>query len=102
MKKFMVVTSGVFFGMLVGCATPMKANSISEVDEIKNIDKCNSLGVVTGADAIMVGLLASKGSANAKAKAMNQAVDLGATHIIWSQRGTSITNEWYGKTYKCN
>ena len=83
-----------------GCAT-MKPNSIAEVEEITDTNNCKSLGTVTGSNAMLVGLLASPGSKSAKAEAMNKAVDLGATHIVWSQQGTSITNEWYGKAYKC-
>lgn len=32
---------------------------------------------------------------------MNQAVGFRATDVVWSQQGTSMTNEWVGKAYVC-
>ena len=85
--------------LLANCTT-LKPNNIREVAD-NNVRGCKLLGAVNGSDAIFVGLSASVGSKNAKATALNQAVDLGATDVVWSQMGTSMTNEWVGKAYKC-
>lgn len=85
--------------VLAGCTT-VAPNSIREVNE-QNVKGCRFLGTVNGSDAIFVGLSSSIGSKNAKAKAMNAAVDLKASDIVWGQQGTSATNEWVGKAYAC-
>lgn len=85
--------------MLTACTT-MQSNNIREVND-SNVKQCRPLGDVHGSDAVFVGLSASVGSRNAKARAMNEAVRLQASDVVWSQRGTSITNEWVGKAYAC-
>lgn len=82
-----------------GCTT-MQPNSIREPAAV-SAKGCKMLGDVHGADSVFIGLSASIGSKNAKAKAMNQAADLKATDVVWSQKGTSMTNEWIGKAYAC-
>jgi hypothetical protein len=67
----------------------------------KEAKSCKLLGAINGSDAIFVGLSASIGSKNAKAKAMNSAAALNASHVTWSAMGTSMTNEWVGKAYHC-
>ena len=85
--------------LLAGCTT-VSSNNIREVSE-QNVKSCRFLGAVNGADAIFVGLSSSIGSKNARAKAINAAVALNATDVVWSQQGTSMTNEWIGKAYAC-
>lgn len=84
----------------LSACTTMKTNNIREVNA-KDVKGCKLLGDANGADATFVGLSASIGSKNAKAKAMNAAVQLGATDVVWTQSGTSMTNEWLGKAYRC-
>lgn len=84
---------------LVNCAS-VKPNSVKEVADTE-VRGCKTLGPVNGSDAIFVGLSAAVGSKNAKARAMNQAIDMNATHVVWSQMGTSMTSEWVGKAYQC-
>lgn len=85
--------------LLTACTT-VQPNNIREVNEA-DVKGCRLAGPVQGSDAIFVGLSASVGSKNAKAKAMNAAVRLQATDVVWSQQGTSMTNEWVGKAYVC-
>ena len=85
--------------VLAGCTT-VTPNTIREVNE-QNVMSCRFLGNVNGSDAIFVGLSSSIGSKNAKAKAMNEAVRLAASDVVWGQQGTSATNEWVGKAYAC-
>ena len=66
-----------------------------------SVKSCRFLGDVAGSDAIFIGLSAGYGSKRAKAKAMTQATEFGADTVVWSQRGTSLTNEWIGKGYAC-
>jgi hypothetical protein len=91
--------AGVLASM-VGCATATP-NSVREVTE-NEVNACKLLGNVSGSDAVFVGLSASVGSKNAKARAMNQAVSMGATDVVWSAMGTNMTSEWIGKAYLCN
>lgn len=62
---------------------------------------CRELGAIAGSDAMFIGLMAKKGSQRAKAKALKQAGDLGANTVVWSQQGTSMTNEWTGNAFAC-
>lgn len=95
-------TPFALLSMLVMTAcTTVPTHSIKEVNDPKQVKGCKLLGDINGSDAIFVGLSASVGSKNAYAKAMNQAVQLAATDVMWSQKGTSMTNEWIGKAYSC-
>lgn len=85
--------------LATGCTT-MTENNIREV-QAEQVKGCKKLGPVNGNDATFVGLSASIGSKNAKAKAMNAAVALNASHVVWTQMGTSMTNEWVGTAYRC-
>jgi len=90
------------FSLLAGlaaCAT-VEPNHIREVNE-DAVRGCKLAGPIQGSDAVFVGLSASIGSKNARARAMNQAVQLKATDVVWSQQGTSMTSEWVGKAYVC-
>ncbi|WP_143131425.1 hypothetical protein [Noviherbaspirillum humi] len=95
--NFSVLSVALF--AIVGCTT-MQPNSVRE-SLSSDVSRCKLLGNVNGADAVFVGLSSSIGSRNAKAKAMNQAADLKATDVVWSQQGTSMTNEWIGRAYAC-
>lgn len=85
--------------ILAACTT-VTPNNIREVNE-PDVRQCKLAGPVYGSDAVFVGLSAGIGSKNAKAKAMNEAVRLKATDVVWSQQGTSMTSEWIGKAYAC-
>ena len=97
--KLTVIIAIACIASASGCTT-MTANNIREVTE-HDARGCHELGQIAGSDSIFVGLSAAIGTKNAKAKAMNAAVDLGATDVVWSQKGTSMTNEWIGKAYIC-
>lgn len=62
---------------------------------------CTELGPVAGSNAMFVGLMAKRGSRKAREAAEKQATDLGGDAVLWSQRGTSLTNEWIGVAYAC-
>jgi hypothetical protein len=84
---------------LTACTT-LTPNSIREVND-SDVKQCKLAGPVSGSDSVFVGLSAGIGTKNAKAKAMNEAVRLKATDVVWSQQGTSMTSEWVGKAYVC-
>lgn len=85
---------------LLAACTTVSPNSIRDVNE-NDVRRCTLAGTVTGADTVFVGLSAGIGTKNAHAKAMNEAIRLKATDVVWSQRGTSMTSEWIGKAYVC-
>lgn len=101
MPKFIKISVLFILLSAIAACTTVATNSIKESSDNQAMRKCKSLGDVNGSDAIFVGLSASVGSKNAYAKAMNQAVQMGATDLVWSQKGTSMTNEWIGKAYLC-
>jgi starvation-inducible outer membrane lipoprotein len=98
-KLILTLTCFSTLTVLAACAT-VQPNNIREVNDTV-VKGCRLAGPVHGSDAIFVGLSASVGSKNAKARAMNEAVRLQATDVVWSQQGTSMTNEWVGKAYVC-
>ena len=93
---FVVIITGI---NITACTT-MPTSSIRESVDA-SVKSCKMLGNVNGSDAVFVGLSAAIGSKNAKAKAMNQAIGLRATDIVWTAQGTSMTSEWVGKAYAC-
>lgn len=100
MNKFWPLSFVLAFAAALPACTTMTPNKIQEVS-VDQVRGCKKLSPVNGSDAIFVGLSASIGSKNAKAQAMNSAVEQGATHVVWTQMGTSMTNEWVGTAYKC-
>jgi len=98
-KSIRILAATCGLAILAACTT-VTPNSIREVNDT-DVKQCKSLGTISGSDAVFVGLSASVGSKNAKARAMNQAVNLKATDVVWSQQGTSMTSEWVGKAYAC-
>lgn len=76
------------------------ASSILEVNDV-DLRRCTFLGNISGSNSVFVGLSASVGRKMAKRTAFRTAEALGATHVVWSQTGTSLTNEWVGKAYRC-
>lgn len=85
---------------VLGACTTLTPNSLREVND-GDVKHCKLAGPVYGSDSVFVGLSAGIGTKNAKAKAMNEAVRLKATDVVWSQQGTSMTSEWIGKAYVC-
>lgn len=85
---------------VLSACTTLTPNNIREVND-NDVKSCKLAGPVYGSDSVFVGLSAGIGTKNAKAKAMNEAVRLKATDVVWSQQGTSMTSEWIGKAYVC-
>lgn len=84
---------------LAGCATPVETSIIDA--RASDVAGCEELGSVSGSNAVFVGLSASVGRTHAQNAALNQAAHLRATHVVWRERGTSLTNEWVGTAYAC-
>ncbi len=84
---------------VAGCATPVETNIVDA--RASDVEGCEDLGTVSGSNAIFVGLSASVGRTHAQNDALNQAAHLRATHVVWRERGTSLTNEWVGTAYAC-
>ncbi len=86
--------------ILAGCATPVET-SIQETTEA-NVAGCEELGPIAGSNSVFVGLSASVGRTYAQNAALNDAAHMGATHVVWRDMGTSLTNEWAGTAYRCD
>jgi hypothetical protein len=84
---------------LTGCATPVETSIVSTTAD--RVEQCQELGAVAGSNALFVGLSASIGRTRAQNDALAQASTMGATHVVWREMGTSLTNEWVGTAYQC-
>ena len=65
------------------------------------VARCQPLGRVAASNSVFVGLSAALGKKNARSSALKKAAALGATHVLWSALGTSMTSEWVGDAYRC-
>ena len=107
MRKVATWMSGTMLVLAMASWTDgVRAESEGDAASVRDaqageVTKCRQVGDVAGSDAIFVGLSAKKGSRRAKEKAVKQAAGLGADAVVWSQQGTSMTNEWIGKAYAC-
>lgn len=86
-------------GALSGCATPVETSIIETTAQ--SVNGCEELGSVSGSNSVFVGLSAQIGRTHAKNAALNQAAHMRATHVVWSEMGSSLTNEWRGTAYRC-
>lgn len=86
-------------GVLSGCATPVETSIIETTAQ--SVTGCEELGPVSGSNSVFVGLSAQIGRTHAKNAALNQAAHMRATHVVWSEMGSSLTNEWQGVAYRC-
>jgi hypothetical protein len=85
--------------------TPGRIKEEASEDAVRS---CRTLGAVSGSvraegffSSVMGGLVPSKGREIARMEALKQAAALGATHVVWSQTGSSIMYEYVGKAFKC-
>lgn len=85
--------------LLAGCATPIETSIVATTAD--RVEHCQELGSVAGSNALFVGLSASIGRTRAQNDALAQASTMGATHVVWREMGTSLTNEWVGTAYQC-
>lgn len=87
---------------LTGCATHLSApaQKIQAADE-KMVENCQFLGMVNGTSAFG-NLTAKTGMQNASNEALERAVGLGATHIVWVNITGAYSCSAVGRAYQCN
>lgn len=88
---------------LTGCVSKptAEATKIIEADE-KMVSQCKFLGNVDGSSTFG-GILADDLHQSAKSEALEKAVQLNATHIVWTsvQKGFDSGASLLGKAYSC-
>jgi len=100
MKKLLVSLSILIFS---GCATSLtdQAQRILQVtdNEVKN---CKMLGEVHGASSYGGLMMQEAGKQYAKNEALNQASNMQATHVVWTNaEGGFMGGKALGRAYKC-
>jgi hypothetical protein len=87
--------------ILSGCATTSSSHAMKIKDaDAKIIENCRYLGDVYGSSG-WGNLAASTGIQNAKNEAREQAVTLGATHIVWTNVAGGYSPYVSGRAYRC-
>ncbi|MBC7466991.1 MAG: hypothetical protein H7256_13465 [Bdellovibrio sp.] len=101
MNLLIVAVIVAFFS---GCVTSISkdASLIKEADE-KAIQSCTFLGNVDGS-ATFAGITADGLHESAKSEALDKAVQLKATHVVWLsvQKGFDSGASVLGKAYACH
>ncbi|MGZ3769535.1 MAG: hypothetical protein ACXVCP_12445 [Bdellovibrio sp.] len=104
MKKFVLVAFSVSTLFLAGCATnrTAEAQRIVETDE-NAIKSCHLLGEVSGSSHYGGFAMQEFGKTNAKNEAVNQAVNMQATHLVWKKaEGGFFGAHALALAYNCN
>ena len=78
--------------LLISCAATSKAKKIVEIDPNMTSD-CTFLRTVHGYSEWALTF--------AKNEALNEAAELGATHILWTDLRTADVNNATGRAYRC-
>jgi len=108
-RRFRCLTSWMLLIVLMstlssinGCATSRSAGAIRVQEADKTaVANCSYLGEVEGASGWGGFLGASTGKENAKNEALEKAVQLGATHVVWTDVGGFFVPSATGRAYKC-
>lgn len=94
------VAVSVFACFLIsGCASPGIVGTIKE-GTLSDVEGCQYIAHVTGTSG-WGGVAASTGIANAKEEAKQQAIDSGATHIVWQDVSGGFSPNVSANSYKC-
>ena len=87
---------------MMGCTTTLSARAMKVSDADNTIiARCKFLGDVQGSSG-WGNLAASTGMQNAKNQAREQASEMGATHIIWTNIAGGYSPYATGKAYDCH
>lgn len=84
---------------ITGCASHKAVGTIKEVSA-NNVEHCDYIANVTGTSG-WGGLAASSGIENAKEQAKQQAINSGATHIVWLNINGGYSPSVSANAYKC-
>ncbi len=85
--------------VITGCASPKAIGTIKETSE-RNVGNCDYITNVSGTSG-WGGLAASSGIENAKEQAKQQAIDSGATHIVWQSINGGYSPSVSANAYNC-
>jgi len=89
--------------VLASCvsAPSRPAAAIAEADD-HAVSQCKFVGLVTG-NSLLGGAVQRRARENAKTHALEDAAKLGATHIVWTEVASSISNgaNAQGRAYRC-
>ncbi len=104
MKNFLVL--GLLAISLSGCATALthEATRITQVNdnERSQVKDCKTMGEVVGNSSYGGLFMQEAGKNYAKNQAMNDAANMGATHIVWTlAQGGFFGGKALGVAYKC-
>ncbi len=91
---------------LSGCATALthEASRITQVNdsERSQVKECKTMGEVVGTSSYGGLFMQEAGKNYAKNQAMNEAANMGATHVVWTlAEGGFMGGKAYGVAYKC-
>lgn len=101
-----ILLLGLVAASLTGCATSltMEAARITQIDqsERSQVKDCKTMGEVSGTSSYGGLFMQEAGKNYAKNAAMNEAANMGATHIVWTTtEGGFFGGKAYGVAYKC-
>jgi len=85
--------------VITGCASSKAIGTIKETSE-RNVGNCDYITNVSGTSG-WGGLAASSGIENAKEQAKQQAIDSGATHIVWQSINGGYSPSVSANAYNC-
>lgn len=105
MKNILIL--GLLALSLTGCATALthEASRITQVDrnDSATIKGCKNVGEVTGTSSYGGLFMQEAGKNYAKNAAMNEAANMGATHVVWTTaEGGFFGGKAFGVAYKCS
>lgn len=104
MKNILLL--GLLALSLAGCATALttEAARITQVDrnDRTTVKDCKTMGEVVGTSSYGGLFMQEAGKSYAKNQAMNEAANMGATHVVWTTaEGGFFGGKAYGVAYKC-
>lgn len=104
MKNILLL--GLLALSLTGCATALthEASRITQIDQSQKsmVKDCKTMGEVMGSSSYGGLFMQEAGKNYAKNQAMNEAANMGATHVMWTTaEGGFFGGKAYGVAYKC-
>lgn len=108
MNRFLLACAAVSFCIFAGCATTGIGPDDSaefkriRISEKSTVSGCQFLGDIHGVSSLY-GLQAAEGLTSARKAALNEALKLGATDIVWEQFSTPHgSTSVHGYAYRCS
>ena len=94
--------AAVAITLSVGCATTLSQRAMSvKVTDGASVSACEVVGEVSGSSS-WGGASGGTGVENSKMEALNEAGELGATHVVWKSMYSVIGSSVDGVAYRCS